>query len=111
MFDVTVHKSQGNSSGGDEGRNFNNTELKKVYNSIRETPNYPKDFKSRNNGTTKNAVKNKGLLDKLRRIESGEWKKIYKDGYDSLGNKISIHYFQSKSGKVFDVKVKSGWSN
>ena len=111
MFDVTVHKSQGNSSGGDEGRNFNNTELKKVYNSIKETPNYPKDFKSRNNGTTKNAVKNKGLLDKLRRIESGEWKKIYKDGYDSLGNKISIHYFQSKSGKVFDVKVKSGWSN
>lgn len=23
----------------------------------------------------------------------------------------SLHYFQSESGKVFDVKVKSGWSN
>jgi len=26
-------------------------------------------------------------------------------------NKVSIHYFQSQSGKVFDVKVKPGWSN
>lgn len=60
---------------------------------------------------TKNTVKNKELLDKLREIESGTWKKIYKDGYDSYGNEISIHYFQSESGKVFDVKVKHGWSN
>jgi filamentous hemagglutinin len=27
------------------------------------------------------------------------------------GEEISIHYFQSESGKVFNVKVKSGWSN
>lgn len=51
------------------------------------------------------------MLDELRKIESGEWKKVYKDGYNSNGDKISIHYFQSKSGKVFDVKVKQGWSN
>ena len=54
---------------------------------------------------------NKELLDKLREIESGKWTKVYKDGYDSSGNKISIHYFQSESGKVFNVKVKPGWSN
>ncbi|PYG90295.1 hypothetical protein LY28_00176 [Ruminiclostridium sufflavum DSM 19573] len=45
------------------------------------------------------------------KVESGIWEKIYKDGYDANGKKISIHYFQSESGKVFDVKTKSGWSN
>lgn len=63
------------------------------------------------NGTTKHNVNNHDLLEKLREIESGTWKKIYKDGYDAFGNKISIHYFQSQSGKVFDVKIKIGWSN
>ncbi|MEC1156465.1 hypothetical protein [Cytobacillus horneckiae] len=29
---------------------------------------------------------------------------------DKNGKKVSIHYFQSKSGLVYDVKVKSGWS-
>lgn len=42
------------------------------------------------------------------KLETG---KIYKDGYASYGNEVSIHYFQSESGKVFDVKVKPGWSN
>ena len=37
--------------------------------------------------------------------------KVYKDGYDAYGNEISIHYFQSESGRVFDVKVKPYWSN
>lgn len=82
-----------------------------VQNSIKNSPNYPEGFKERQNGTTKNNVKNKDLLDELRKIEPGEWNKVYKDGYDASGNKISIHYFQSKSGKVFDVKVKNGWSN
>lgn len=56
-------------------------------------------------------MKNEELLDELRDVESGEWNKVYKDGYDANGNKVSIHYFQSKSGKVFNVKVKRGWSN
>lgn len=86
-------------------------EIKKIYNSIKEAPNYPEGFEALKNGTTKNPVKNGELLDKLREIESGSWKKIYKDGYDAYGNEVSIHYFQSESGKVFDVKVKSGWSN
>ncbi|MGA8942864.1 MAG: hypothetical protein WB502_09150, partial [Thermoactinomyces sp.] len=41
----------------------------------------------------------------------GSLYKVYKDGYDAEGKKISVHYFESSSGKVFDVKVKSGWSN
>ncbi|MDQ0418837.1 hypothetical protein J2Z48_003042 [Croceifilum oryzae] len=63
------------------------------------------------NGTTKNTVKNKGALEDLREIESGKWDKVYKDGHDADGNKVSIHYFSSQSGQVFNVKVKDGWSN
>jgi hypothetical protein len=31
-------------------------------------------------------------------IESGDWVKVYKDGYLN-GQKISLHYFMSESGK------------
>ena len=85
--------------------------LKKTYNSIKDSPKYPEGFRPRKNGTTRNTVKNKELLDKLREIESGGWKKVYKDGYNKYGDEVSIHYFQSESGTVFDVKVKTGWSN
>ena len=62
------------------------------------------------NGTKKVTVKNGPLLDKLREIEPGEWKKVYQNGY-SNGNEVSIHYFQhTKTGKVFNVKVKNQWS-
>ena len=87
------------------------TELKEVFNSIKESKNYPEGFQARMNGTTSNKVNNQQLLEKLREIEPGVWKKIYKDGFDAYGNRVSIHYFQSQSGKVFNVKVKSGWSN
>lgn len=101
--------------GGGGGDRFKDTQgannIKKVYNSIKESPQYPTNFKGTQNGTTKNTVNNKSLLNELKNIESGKWTKVYKDGYDQYGNKISIHYFQSKSGKVFDVKVKFGWSN
>ena len=48
---------------------------------------------------------------KIKRTWIWTMEKIYKDGYDMFGNKISIHYFQSPSGKVFNVKVKIGWSD
>ncbi|HCW2668717.1 TPA: hypothetical protein OXB34_001938 [Enterococcus faecalis] len=92
-------------------RNYSSSGIKNVYNGIKDAPKYPEGFKGRQNGTKTNKVNNKELLDDLKKIESGEWKKVYKDGYDKNGNKISIHYFQSKSGKVFDVKVKNKWSN
>lgn len=86
-------------------------EIKEIYHSLKDAPDYPDGFEPRINGTTKNKVTNRELLSKLREIEQGTWNKVYKDGYDMYGNKISIHYFQSPSGKVFDVKVKAGWSN
>ena len=111
MFDVRIQKSESNKGKGDGERGNSSNELKDVYNSIKDSPDYPKEFEAVKNGTTKNTIKNKELLDKLREIESGKWTKVYKDGYNSSGNKISIHYFQSQSGKVFNVKVKPGWSN
>jgi hypothetical protein len=85
--------------------------IKSIYNSIKNAPRYPEGFKAIQNGTRKVTINNKQLLDELRQIESGQWNKVYKDGYDAYGNKISIHYFESQSGKVFDVDVKTGWSS
>jgi RHS repeat-associated protein len=88
-----------------------NSNIKNLYNSIKEAPKYPNGFTAVKNGTKKVNIKNKDILNALREIEPGDWKKVYKDGYDANGRKISIHYFLSPSGKVFDVKVKSDWSN
>ncbi|MCO6509126.1 MAG: VENN motif pre-toxin domain-containing protein [Snodgrassella sp.] len=85
--------------------------IKNIYNSIKDSPQYPQNFKAIQNGTTRNAVKNQALLEQLREIEPGKWTKVYKDGFDASGKKVSIHYFQSQSGKVFNVKVKPNWSN
>lgn len=83
--------------------------MKEIFKSIKESPKYPEGFEHVE--TKKVKINNNRALEELRKVESGEWKKIYKNGYDQYGNEISIHYFQSKSGKVFDVKVKDGWSD
>jgi filamentous hemagglutinin len=86
-------------------------EIKHTYNSIKDAPQYPQGFRASQNGTTKNVVNDRALLEQLRKVESGKWSKIYKDGFDASGNKVSVHYFQSQSGRVFNVKVKPNWSN
>ena len=91
MFDVRIQKSESNKGNGDGESGNSSNELKDVYNSIKDSPDYPKEFEAVKNGTTKNTIKNKELLDKLREIESGKWTKVYKDGYNSSGKKISIH--------------------
>ncbi|WP_368483875.1 hypothetical protein, partial [Pseudomonas aeruginosa] len=85
--------------------------IRNTYSSIKEAPKYPQGFKDIKNGTQKYKINNQDVLESLRGVEPGKWVKVYRDGFDSAGNKISVHYFQSQSGKVFDVKVKSGWSN
>jgi hypothetical protein len=95
----------------DLGVLVHNKPVRVVYNSIKESPNYPRGFRTARNGTTKNTVTNAHLVSDLRGIEPGAWKKVYKDGYDAQGNQVSIHYFESKSGRVAAVKVKQGWSN
>lgn len=88
-----------------------NCALKHVYKSIKDAPEYPQGFSAAKNGTVKHNIKNLELLDQLREIEPGAWDKVYKDGVNASGRKISIHYFQSQSGQVFNVKVKNNWSN
>ena len=109
-----IQEYSGTGNGGNETGNVtggSNEIPKEIYNSIKESPNYPEGFVEKQNGTTKNKMDNGTLLENLRKVEKGEWKKVYKDGFDKNGNKISIHYFQSKSGKVFNVKTKHYWSN
>jgi hypothetical protein len=74
-----------------------------------DAPNYPQDFYPVQEGI-RLKVRNQFLLAKLKLIESGEWRKVYQDGY-SGSEPISLHYFESPSGRVFDLKVKPGWSN
>lgn len=86
--------------------------IKHVYNGIKNAPEYPKGFIDRQNGTRKVKPNDPDVLAALREA-TGEknWMKVYKDGYCN-GQKCSIHYFQSDSGKVFNVKVKQNtWSN
>ncbi|MBO5087386.1 MAG: RHS repeat-associated core domain-containing protein, partial [Lachnospiraceae bacterium] len=109
--DEDDEEKDGKKEGCDTGKDNSEYELREVYDSIKQSPKYPKGFQPRENGTTVHKVNNKQLLQKLKQIESGIWKKVYKDGYDTYGNKVSIHYFRSQSGKVFNVKVKPGWSN
>jgi hypothetical protein len=109
-------KNSGSSSGNSSNNNNSNNnqdpnKIKNTYNSIKNSPKYPEGFKAVQDGTQKYNVKNGELLDKLREIDSGKWMKVYKDGYNAAGDKVSIHYFESSSGQVFDVAVKSGWSN
>ena len=83
--------------------------LKNVYRGVRNAPGYPSNFRAAQNGTTRGPVNNKELLEKLREIEPGNWQKVYKDGWLG-GDKVSLHYFESPSGQVFNFKIKPGWS-
>ena len=93
-------------------RTTSNAEFRQIFNSIKDAPKYPEGFRDVQNGLRKVKINRHDILDKLRGVENGEWKKVYRDGIDKQGNRVSIHYFQhTKTGKVFDVDVKKGWSN
>jgi hypothetical protein len=96
-------------SGDDNTSSSNGNQLRQVYSAKSASSNWPVNFmrilsKQYN-------VRNKKLLALLRKIEGGKWKKVYEDGYLADGTEVSIHYFRSKSGKIFDLKIKFGWSN
>ncbi|HSY23854.1 MAG TPA: hypothetical protein VK841_17120 [Polyangiaceae bacterium] len=87
---------------------------RQVYNGVKNAPAYPKNFTTTRSGvqatTTRNPVSNQALLEQLRQIEPGDWAKVYKDRWVG-GERVSLHYFQSASGQVFDFAVKPGWNN
>lgn len=84
------------------------TGINHIYNRRTDCPNWPDDFIRASIEDVK--IKNQALLRDLRDHEPGEWKKVYEDGY-SRGRAVSVHYFRSRSGKIFDLDVKLGWSN
>jgi|GEM_PF-1329890 len=100
--------SSGTSPAANEGEDVGR--LKDVFNGVTKAPDYPSNFRNIQNGTTRHPVTNKELLEKLREIEHGNWSKVYKDGWVG-SNKVSLHYFESSSGKVFNFKIRPGWSN
>ena len=59
--------------------------------------------------TYKVPVNNQELLEQLRNIEPGKWSKVYKNGWNGSGDEVSVHFFQSPSGRVFDVHVVTQW--
>jgi RHS repeat-associated protein len=79
-----------------------------LYTSIKKAPGYNSNFVQAQNGLQKVNINNKELLHRLNQLGNG-WKKVYQNGYIN-GEKLSYHYFQSSTGKIFDFWVKKGWS-
>ncbi len=87
----------------------NTCKPQKIYSSIKEAPNYNNNFIKVQNGLKKVKVNNKQLLEELNKFGS-KWSKVYKNGWID-GQKVSLHYFQDASGKIFDFKIVYGkWS-
>ena len=74
--------------------------IKEVFESIEKSGKVPQGWKALRGSTTKVNINDKGLLDSLRKVLPGQWKKVYKKGIDGS----EIHYFEHASGKVFNVK-------
>ncbi|TAH50145.1 MAG: hypothetical protein EYC68_14945 [Chloroflexota bacterium] len=80
-----------------------------IYPGKTHSPNWPQGFES--DHIIRNKVKNPGLLSKLRALTNErDWNKVYENGFLN-GRKVSVHYFQSSSGKVFALKIVEGWSS
>lgn len=86
-----------------------NIPVRNVYSSLKKSPNFPRGFRSAPNGIQKVEINHRELVRELRKIEPRKWYKVYRDGYVG-SNQVSIHYFESATRRVFDVKTKDGWS-
>lgn len=86
-----------------------NIPVNNVYSALSKSPNFPRGFRSAPNGIQKVEINHRELARELRKIEPRKWYKVYRDGYVG-NNKVSIHYFESATRRVFDVKIKDGWS-
>jgi hypothetical protein len=59
----------------------------------------PHDWAPVRGGTLKYPVRNRAVLRELRRLRSGRWKKVIKQG--KVGE---LHYFEHESGRVAGIK-------
>jgi RHS repeat-associated protein len=83
--------------------------VNRVFRSLKKSPNYPRNFQPLKGNPLRENIKDKKLLNLLRTIEPSKWQKVYKNGWIN-NRRVSIHYFESKSNRVFDVKTVTGWS-
>jgi hypothetical protein len=60
------------------------------------------DWQPTRGGTLKYPVRNRAVLRELRRLRSGRWQKVIKQG-----NSGEVHYFEHSSGHVAGVKFFS----
>ena len=70
-----------------------------LYSEIHASGSVPRDWFPVRGGTLKYRVRNQAVLRELRRLCTGKWKKVIKQG-----NCGEAHYFEHESGSVAGVK-------
>ncbi|MCK6521317.1 RHS repeat-associated core domain-containing protein [Myxococcota bacterium] len=69
-------------------------------------------LKSVKGGLTVQPVTNPANSEALRKQIPGAWEKVYQDGYNMAGERVSVHYYRHTDTKqVSAVKTVGGWSN
>lgn len=69
------------------------------YSDIYASGSVPQEWRPVKGGTLKYPVRNQAVLRELRRLGSGRWKKVIKQG-----NSGEVHYLEHESGHVAGVK-------
>ena len=70
-----------------------------LYPNIYASGSVPPGWTPTRGGTLKYPVRNRAVLRELRRLRSGRWKKVIKQG-----NVGDVHYFEHESSRVAGVK-------
>ena len=75
-----------------------------LYASVYASGSVPQEWVPARGGTLKYPVRNRAVLRELRRLRSGRWSKVIKQG-----NIVEVHYFEHESGQVAGVKFILAW--
>jgi hypothetical protein len=70
-----------------------------LYPDIYASGSVPQGWKPNRSGVIKYPVRNRRVLQELRRLRAGQWQKVIK-----MGNLGEVHYFEHRSGNVAGVK-------
>ena len=73
-----------------------------IYLNVYASRSVPESWTPSRGAAIKYPVRNRAVLQELRRLRAGQWKKVIKQG--SVGE---AHYFEHKSGSVAGVKFFS----
>jgi hypothetical protein len=70
-----------------------------LYSDVRASGSVPQGWRPVHGGTLKYPARNPAVLRELRRLRTGRWQKVIKQG-----NNGEVHYFEHSSGHVAGVK-------